>query len=425
MSEQIGKRIKELRKSLRMTQQELSEGIVTRGFISQLEGGIGNPSFDTLEKLAKRLKIDISVLLSNQKNSTYTNVSDIDVEQLLQSCELSIEQKKLDSTRNIIMQIDHILKEDNYDNQAHLGRLLKMKAYVKMKDNQLLEANELINNSVKLLGSSGQELAKALNLMGIISHKLGNITQSQDSFLKAIYYTKNYPTNIKLNIETLTNMGILHANLNEYSSSIYYLLQALDLSVSTDTYFRLNEIHMTLGVCYRNNGDYKEAEKSYLKALSFLELTEDTIMKAGVLLNLGILYKHMGDYSKSYNKLLKSEAIYKEENKYLHLINCLIEKVEVAILRGTLLETNESILKLEKLEKDISSYQYCKIEIFKLTIGCLKKEIIESVIFNEIENKIDKISIQNQRIELYKKLIRLYSLLENYEMVNRLLIKII
>ncbi|MGD6892513.1 helix-turn-helix domain-containing protein [Bacillus mobilis] len=425
MSKHIGKRIKELRKSLKMTQQELSEGIVTRSFISQLEGGVGNPSVDTLEKLAKRLQTDIPFLLSDSKNSDYSNEPDVDVEQLLQSCELSIEQKKLDSTRNIISQIESTLKKNNYKNQAHLGRILRMKAFLKMIDTELLDAEKYINMSIKQLNSNAQELAKSLNLLGIISFKLGHLIKSQDSFLKALYFTKNYPTNIKLSIETLSNIGILHAHINEYNSSIYYLLQALELSISTDTYFRLTEIYMTLGVCYRNKGEYKESESSYLKALSFLELIEDTFVKAGIFLNLGILYKHMKDYSRSHENIVKSETIYRKENRNPHLINCLIEKLDVDILRGELSKINEDIFELEKMEEDISLYQYCKIEIFKLHLAFFKKLRINKSSFDEIENKIEHISEQDQRLELYKRLVGIYSLLENYPAINNILMKII
>ncbi len=54
ISTQIGLKIKEMRTLQKMTQEELSKGIVNRSFISQLEKGMVSPSIETLEKLAHR-----------------------------------------------------------------------------------------------------------------------------------------------------------------------------------------------------------------------------------------------------------------------------------------------------------------------------------------------------------------------------------
>ena len=58
----VGNKIKALRLQRRMTQNELAEGIISRGMLSRIENGNANPSVKTLKKLAnamgKQLKID-------------------------------------------------------------------------------------------------------------------------------------------------------------------------------------------------------------------------------------------------------------------------------------------------------------------------------------------------------------------------------
>ncbi|NIA61166.1 helix-turn-helix transcriptional regulator [Bacillus pacificus] len=49
----IGEQIKSLRKKAKLTQQDLAEGIITRSYLSQIEQGSVQPTYEVLEKFAK------------------------------------------------------------------------------------------------------------------------------------------------------------------------------------------------------------------------------------------------------------------------------------------------------------------------------------------------------------------------------------
>lgn len=62
-SEQLGMRIKFLRKSLHWSQEDLAlEANVNKNYICDLENGRRNPSLDILERIAKALNISLSEL---------------------------------------------------------------------------------------------------------------------------------------------------------------------------------------------------------------------------------------------------------------------------------------------------------------------------------------------------------------------------
>ena len=60
---EFGKRLKKARIARRMTQSELAGDKVTRNMISRIENGVSVPSIGTLEYLAGRLDVPISVLV--------------------------------------------------------------------------------------------------------------------------------------------------------------------------------------------------------------------------------------------------------------------------------------------------------------------------------------------------------------------------
>lgn len=60
----IGKKIKKKRTILGLTQEELAEKVgISRAYIGFVEQGRNAPSLETLEKIAKSLKVKLSELL--------------------------------------------------------------------------------------------------------------------------------------------------------------------------------------------------------------------------------------------------------------------------------------------------------------------------------------------------------------------------
>ena len=72
--EQLGAKIKQIRKSKKITQEKLAENIdVDFGYISKLEVGQNFPSIQTLNKIADTLNVDISEFF------TYKDINELDL----------------------------------------------------------------------------------------------------------------------------------------------------------------------------------------------------------------------------------------------------------------------------------------------------------------------------------------------------------
>lgn len=76
---EIGKRIRELRLSLGLTQSQLTDGYMTRNMLSLIESGTALPSLESAEYIANRLNVPLSYLLSGNtevpliKKDTYAD----------------------------------------------------------------------------------------------------------------------------------------------------------------------------------------------------------------------------------------------------------------------------------------------------------------------------------------------------------------
>ena len=65
LRKKFGVRLREIRLQRRMTQEQFAEAIdISVDFLSLIERGINAPSFEVLERIAKRLRLPVSDLFT-------------------------------------------------------------------------------------------------------------------------------------------------------------------------------------------------------------------------------------------------------------------------------------------------------------------------------------------------------------------------
>jgi len=69
LKQKFGKRLREIRAQRRMTQEQFAEALgLSVDFLSLIERGRNAPSFETLDKIAKRLRMPASDLFNFDHN---------------------------------------------------------------------------------------------------------------------------------------------------------------------------------------------------------------------------------------------------------------------------------------------------------------------------------------------------------------------
>ena len=70
LRQKFGRRLREIRAQRRMTQEQFAETLdVSVDFLSLIERGRNAPSFETLDKIAKRLRISVADLFTFNSGS--------------------------------------------------------------------------------------------------------------------------------------------------------------------------------------------------------------------------------------------------------------------------------------------------------------------------------------------------------------------
>ena len=69
LKQRFGKRLREIREHRRVTQEQFAETLdVSVDFLSLIERGRNSPSFETLDKFAKRLRMSVADLFDFPRN---------------------------------------------------------------------------------------------------------------------------------------------------------------------------------------------------------------------------------------------------------------------------------------------------------------------------------------------------------------------
>lgn len=95
----IGQRIKEIRNNNNLTQEELSEGIISRTYLSLIEKGSVQPSTNVLVKLSKRLNCTVNDFMAEVSHFKYNN---FEILREIGHYELKIDQKDYDVVKHFI-----------------------------------------------------------------------------------------------------------------------------------------------------------------------------------------------------------------------------------------------------------------------------------------------------------------------------------
>lgn len=305
----IGQRIKELRKAAKLTQQELAENIITRSYLSQIEKGIVQPSYDVLEKLAKKLDCSVESFFETVVNK---DLLILQVKKELKAAEHYVELNQFDKVKNLVEKNIDLTQQGLNENDISIFYWVHGKYREFLKDYKGAEHHYLKSISCLEGTIHYNELVRSLDSLGSLYLKQ-NLNEKALQLLHKGYRIMIYEQiGGLLKISLLIHLGIAHGKLREFYSAINFLNEAKDINEKMKTHFKSGQLFMALGVCYMELKRFSEAKNAYKQALKALELNYEMERIAGTYTNLGILSGYEKKWEESIQFFLKSIQLYEE-----------------------------------------------------------------------------------------------------------------
>ena len=270
----VGKKIKELRKNIGLSQEELAEGICTQAQISKIEKGIVFPYASTLYLISQKLGVDVNYFF------------DIGMTPRLDYVQEVARQLKVTRRNHQYEEMMDIVRTEE-ENPLFAQNTKNLQLLLWHKGIYIFEVEKDVSKSVSVL-------EEAINITHSISKvyterelelllTIGAIYVKED-LEKALKVFENINEQIKLiphlvdhTIKTrlFYNMARVLTRLNKLLESNKYCQDAIRWCLEKDTLYLLGQLHYQIGYNYELLGE-KNTAKTYMeKALVVFELQHD------------------------------------------------------------------------------------------------------------------------------------------------------
>lgn len=312
MSE-VGQRIRELRKFKKMTQQELSNGIVTRGYLSQIEKGLVHPSYDTLKSFAEKLDCNIESFYEEPQNKALILSQ---VKKKIKYIEGKIESGQFNEVSKSFLDFQTDMDNEDLFDVVDLGIICWIRGNLNEKEQCWNSAIENYHNSVDFFNEpkNVKYMIRSIDSLSNLYLKRGEF-QEAFKFLNIAYDNLIlYQVGGQLKASILINLGYCHLNFGEYHSAVRFLNEANKINKATNIYVKAGQVFLLLALCYKELSQYDNAEKSNNNALKFFIAVEDKENEATVYNNLANLYLTKHKINESIKYFLKSAQIFESIN---------------------------------------------------------------------------------------------------------------
>lgn len=169
----IGKKIKKIRVEKLMTQSELSNGIVTRNMLSQIENGTAQPSLSTIISISKRLGVPAGYLLS-EGDEEFVYIKS----RVMRDIRKSYRDKNFELCRDIC-----VTSFDQFDDEIELilTDCCIGSAEENIKGGKLYAACQLLDDALRHSSNTIYSTVTQKNRIYIMFHLLKSISPALDS----------------------------------------------------------------------------------------------------------------------------------------------------------------------------------------------------------------------------------------------------
>jgi transcriptional regulator with XRE-family HTH domain len=271
----IGKKIRELRKAVGLTQGDLADGICTQAFVSRIEKGDVYPNATALYQISVKLGVDVNYFFEIGTTPRLDYV--LEVEKQLKRLRVNF---KFDEIRELVK-----VEEKNplfYKNNEKLQLLYWYKGIYAFEVEKNREAAFSILNEAYNL-TANQKKAMTEREMEILLC-IGTFHSSLHEHEKAMDYYNQIEAALKateqLHDKTIKprlfyNIARVLTRIGSYDESNVYCRRALNWCIQEELLFVIGELNYQIGYNYELVNDLEKALPYFNRAFHMFELCQD------------------------------------------------------------------------------------------------------------------------------------------------------
>jgi tetratricopeptide (TPR) repeat protein len=272
----VGERIREARQARGLTQAQLARGIVTKGFICQVERNRAMPSLPKLQIIADRLGLALDDLVGERRSA--------DLTYLAKSAELAV--KAGEPARAVELADQGMVLATSASERANLYRIRGTALDAMGDTDAALHAYQT---------AAATAPRDDLELNATIWVEIGTVLELREQFNAAIeanlraldWLHRCRHAEPALRPRVLLNLSRLESTLGQADQAMDHAQQALVAATDSESLYRIANAHMALGILAREAGQLDRAVEHCNRALEMHRRIGQERIANRILNNLG------------------------------------------------------------------------------------------------------------------------------------------
>lgn len=295
----LGERIRQLRQTRGLTQEQLGGGKLTKSFISLLERDVARPSVDTLLNLAHRLGTSVDALLGSGEHLPDRAAMD-----LLALSADAMRKRRMELTANLLGAARLVAESYSLEEPLREGTLQEAKLALEWRDYEV--AARKVSEGLQLCAAAQDRWRKGrgLVLQGRLQLMRRELVEAVTTFEQALATLRQAKASRDpARSEALIHLGTTLAYLGKHDLAMKHFAEAADAQATRQDPVLQGRALWGLGLACRRLGDLDRAAKYLGQAREVFETAEELPDLARVLHNIGQLLYEQRHFSEALRHL--------------------------------------------------------------------------------------------------------------------------
>lgn len=295
----LGQRIRQVRQAKGLTQADLADGAVSKGYISLIEKGLVKPSLETLGAIAARLGASVDSLLGADRPPAETATA-----ALLALAEAAVRQRDYVRVDRLLSAVRYVAQTYGVD-EAHREALLLM-GTVEIELRRFEEASWTIQRARTLAEEAGDfwRLGRALTLEGRVRVRQRRFEEASRVLVEALRTLRRARAGRDpARIEALITLGTARFFMGDMRGARRRYREAARSYVARHNLVLRGRAWWGLGLVYRKQKQFLAAEEALLEARRAFEAAEELRDLVRVLQGTAQLLHELGRASEALEHL--------------------------------------------------------------------------------------------------------------------------
>ncbi|MBX5467711.1 MAG: helix-turn-helix transcriptional regulator [Firmicutes bacterium] len=301
----VGAKIRELRKKLGLTQEQLAGTELTKSYVSQVELGRISPSQKALQIMAARLGKPVGYFQENRDD-----LRTIDF--LLKAARALWTTHRLEEgmlgLKEALSLAERIGREDLMAQiKLAMGRL-------EMAQGHLTEAEALLQHSLELSRNEARPelITEVADTLGLVATRLGNFQDAVHSFQLALESSAALsPEHTAIRVEALRDYGDFCHGLGQWESALALYREALTVAAAVEPRYQA-ELDARMANALAHRGAAQDAERHIAAAERQLDRRHEDVAQAIIAADLGKCLLLLHRYSEAYQRLREVLEVFEQ-----------------------------------------------------------------------------------------------------------------